>query len=50
MRAWRLTRAAYASDPLSGRGAIAGNRWNCPNAHRVCRDKPRLAARRCWFT
>jgi hypothetical protein len=21
MRAWRLTRAAYASDPLSGRGA-----------------------------
>ncbi len=31
MRAWRLTRAAYASDPLSGRGAaIAGNRWNSP--------------------
>lgn len=31
MRAWRLTRADYASDPLSGRGAaIAGNRWNSP--------------------
>ena len=31
MRAWRLTRALYASDPLSGRGAaIAGNRWNSP--------------------
>ncbi len=31
MRAWRLTRAAYASDPLSGRGAaMAGNRWNSP--------------------
>jgi RES domain-containing protein len=31
MRAWRLTRAVYASDPLSGRGAaIAGNRWNSP--------------------
>jgi RES domain-containing protein len=31
MRAWRLTRAIYASDPLSGRGAaIAGNRWNSP--------------------
>lgn len=31
MRVWRLTRAAYASDPLSGRGAaIAGNRWNSP--------------------
>jgi RES domain-containing protein len=31
MRAWRLTRAVYAPDPLSGRGAaIAGNRWNSP--------------------
>lgn len=31
MRAWRLTRAVYASDALSGRGAaIAGNRWNSP--------------------
>lgn len=31
MQAWRLTRRAYASDPLSGRGAaIAGNRWNSP--------------------
>ncbi|MFO1361544.1 MAG: RES family NAD+ phosphorylase [Burkholderiales bacterium] len=31
MRVWRLTRAVYASDPLSGRGAaIAGNRWNSP--------------------
>lgn len=31
MRAWRLTRAVHASDPLSGRGAaIAGNRWNSP--------------------
>jgi RES domain-containing protein len=31
MRVWRLTRAVYASDPLSGRGAaIAGNRWNAP--------------------
>ena len=31
MRAWRLTRAAYAAEPLSGRGAaIAGNRWNSP--------------------
>ena len=31
MRAWRLTRAVYASDPLSGSGAaIAGNRWNSP--------------------
>ena len=34
MRVWRLTRAAYASDPLSGRGAaIAGNRWNSPGTH-----------------
>ena len=31
MRVWRLTRAPYASDPLSGRGAaIAGGRWNSP--------------------
>jgi RES domain-containing protein len=31
MRVWRLTRAVYASDPLSGRGAaVAGNRWNSP--------------------
>jgi RES domain-containing protein len=31
MRVWRLTRAVYASDPLSGKGAaIAGNRWNSP--------------------
>jgi len=31
MRVWRLTRAAHASAPLSGRGAaIAGNRWNSP--------------------
>lgn len=31
MRVWRLTRAVYASDPLSGNGAaIAGNRWNSP--------------------
>jgi RES domain-containing protein len=31
MRVWRLTRAVYASDPLSGRGAaIAGSRWNSP--------------------
>jgi RES domain-containing protein len=31
MRAWRLTRERYASDPLTGRGAaIAGNRWNSP--------------------
>lgn len=29
MRAWRLTRSAYASDPLSGVGAArAGGRWN----------------------
>lgn len=31
MRVWRLTRAVYASEPLTGRGAaIAGNRWNSP--------------------
>lgn len=31
MRVWRLTRARYASDPLSGRGAaLAGGRWNSP--------------------
>jgi RES domain-containing protein len=29
MRVWRLTRAAYARDPLSGLGAArAGSRWN----------------------
>lgn len=31
MRVWRLTRAVYAADPLSGQGAaLAGNRWNSP--------------------
>jgi RES domain-containing protein len=31
MLAWRLTRAAYRADPLSGHGAaLAGNRWNSP--------------------
>ncbi len=31
MRVWRLTRAVYASDPLSGNGAaIAGSRWSSP--------------------
>lgn len=31
MRVWRLTRAAYAADPLAGHGAaIAGGRWNSP--------------------
>jgi len=31
MRAWRLTRAVYRADPLSGYGAaLAGNRWNSP--------------------
>jgi RES domain-containing protein len=31
MRVWRLTRAVYSADPLSGQGAaLAGNRWNTP--------------------
>jgi RES domain-containing protein len=31
MRAWRLTRAVYSADPLSGHGAqLAGSRWNSP--------------------
>lgn len=31
MRAWRLTRATHAVDPLSGRGAaLVGGRWNSP--------------------
>jgi RES domain-containing protein len=31
MRVWRLTRTAYAADPLTGHGAaIAGGRWNSP--------------------
>jgi RES domain-containing protein len=31
MRTWRLTRAVYSSDPLSGYGAaLAGSRWNSP--------------------
>ena len=36
MRVWRLTRADYAPDPLSGRGAAAvGNRWNSPGTRVV---------------
>ena len=31
MRAWRLTRAVYSADPLSGYGvALAGSRWSSP--------------------
>ena len=31
MLAWRLTRAVYRTDPLSGYGAaLAGSRWNSP--------------------
>lgn len=31
MRVWRLTRAVYSADPLSGYGAaLAGSRWNSP--------------------
>ena len=31
MRVWRLTRAVYRADPLSGHGAaLVGNRWNSP--------------------
>jgi RES domain-containing protein len=34
MRVWRLTRAVYSADPLSGRGAaLVGNRWNSPGVH-----------------
>jgi RES domain-containing protein len=45
MRAWRLTRAAYASDPLSGRGAaIAGNRWNAPGTRVAYAAKSRALA------
>lgn len=34
MRVWRLTRAVYSADPLSGRGtALVGNRWNSSGTH-----------------